>query len=74
MMNIRVVQLGRGLQKHAAAPDATVGDVLEAVGISSKGMEIRVGGRRATQADHLKDGDLITVIPKIKGGSQSLEA
>jgi len=74
VINIRVVQLGRGLVRHEAAPDTTVGEVLAAVGIAPRGMEVRVGGRKARSADPLKDGDLITVIPLIKGGTSNSSA
>jgi sulfur carrier protein ThiS len=67
-MNIRIVQLGRGVFKYAADEGATIADGLDAAGISVEHMDVRVRGRPAKVEDPLQDGDLVTVIPLIKGG------
>jgi hypothetical protein len=67
-MNVRIVQLGRGVFKYAAADGATIADGLEAAGISVEHMDVRVRGRKAAVEEPLHDGDLVTVIPLIKGG------
>lgn len=67
-MNVRIVQLGRGVFKYEAADGATIADGLAAAGISVEHMDVRVRGRPAKVEDTLHDGDLVTVIPLIKGG------
>jgi len=67
-MNVRIVQLGRGIYNFKAEEGATVADGLEAAGISVEHMDVRVRGRPAKVEDPLRDGDLVTVIPLIKGG------
>ncbi len=67
-MNVRIVQLGRGVYKYAAEEGASIADGLAAAGISVEHMDVRVRGRPAKVEDILRDGDLVTVIPLIKGG------
>lgn len=67
-MNVRIVQLGRGVYKYAAEEGATIADGLAAAGISVEHMDVRVRGRPAKVEDLLHDGDLVTIIPLIKGG------
>jgi molybdopterin converting factor small subunit len=49
---------------------ATVAMGLEAAEVATSGMEVRVNGAAATPGQPLRDGDLVTVIPRIKGGSR----
>ena len=67
-MNVRIVQLGRGVYKYAAEEGASIADGLAAAGISVEHMDVRVRGRPAKVEDILRDGDLVTVLPLIKGG------
>ena len=67
-MNVRIVQLGRGVFKYEAQEGATIAEGLEAAGISVEHMDVRVRGRPAKVEEPLHDGDLVTVIPLIKGG------
>ena len=67
-MNVRIVQLGRGVFKYAAEEGATIADGLAAAGITVEHMDVRVRGKPAKVEDILRDGDLVTVIPLIKGG------
>jgi sulfur carrier protein ThiS len=67
-INVRIVQLGRGVFKYSAEDGATIAEGLEAAGISVEHMDVRVRGKPAKVEDLLRDGDLVTVIPLIKGG------
>lgn len=67
-INVRIVQLGRGVFKYAAEDGATIADGLAAAGITVEHMDVRVRGKAAKVEDLLRDGDLVTVIPLIKGG------
>lgn len=68
MIKVRIVQLGRGVHEHALEPGTTVEHGLVAAEIPLERMEVRVGGRRVEMSDVLQDGDLVTVIPLIRGG------
>ncbi len=67
-IKVRIVQLGRGVFEYIAEPGTTVEQGLAAVGIPTDRMEVRVRGKRAPLTESLRDGDLVTVIPLIKGG------
>jgi sulfur carrier protein ThiS len=67
-VKVRVVQLGRGVIDCEVEAGTTVAGVLSSNGVPLDGMEVRVNGG-AAELDHgLGDGDLITVVPLIKGG------
>lgn len=67
-INVRIVQLGKGVFQYAGATGATVETGLTAAEVPTSGMEVRVNGRPASGQQPLQDGDLVTVIPLIKGG------
>jgi sulfur carrier protein ThiS len=67
-MQVRIVQLGRGVYPYAAEPGATVAAGLEAAGITPGTLDVRVNGRPASLDQALSDGDLVTIVPMIKGG------
>ena len=69
-INVRIVQLGKGVFDYAAEAGATVAMGLAAAEVATSGMEVRVNGTAATPERPLRDGDLVTVIPRIKGGSR----
>jgi molybdopterin converting factor small subunit len=68
-VTVRIVQLGKRVFNYVADDGSTVGEGLAAAGIPVEHMEIRVRGVATTLDQALADGDLVTVIPKIKGGS-----
>ena len=68
-VNVRIVQLGKGVFDYAGEAGATVAMGLAAAQVATSGMEVRVNGAAATPGQALRDGDLVTVIPRIKGGS-----
>ena len=67
--HVRIVQLGKGIFEYVAEPGATVAAGLAHAGVDANRMEVRVGGRRVELDALLRDGDLVTVIPRIKGGA-----
>ena len=67
-ITVRIVQLGKGVFVYAAEEGSTVATGLAAAGIEAGHMEVRANGRTAVLDDPLRDGDLVTVIPLIKGG------
>ena len=68
-MQIRILRLGHSARHHEAAAGATVGEVLEAVDLSAQGHAISVNGLGASTTTALVDGDVVTMVPKIEGGS-----
>lgn len=67
-MLIRIAQLGGGVLK-VNLNTGNVGDALNTAGISTGDLEIRVCGQAVDRTYSLKDGDIITLVPKggIKG-------
>ena len=68
-VRVRILQLGRRVIEHAGGPGLTVGSALEAVGLAAaEGLDLRVNGAPAEGATLLRNGDVVTLIPRIKGG------
>ena len=69
-MNIKILRLGHSARHHEAAAGATVGEVLDAVDLSAQGHAISVNGLGASTTTGLSDGDVVTLVPKVEGGSK----
>jgi sulfur carrier protein ThiS len=67
-INVRIVQLGRGVAYFQGPRGSTVEAALASVGIDAVGMDVRVDGRQAKADQPLMDGSLVTIVPPIKGG------
>lgn len=68
-VQVRVLQLGRRVLSHSGPPGLTVQGALDAVGLSAgTGLDVRVNGGPAAIETVLCDGDVVTLIPRIKGG------
>lgn len=67
-ISVRIVQLGRGVAQYTGDDGVDVATSLAEAGMSVQGMEIRVNGITVTLDQILSDGDLVTVVPRIKGG------
>lgn len=65
---VKVAKLGSAVKEVALDSGATVADALNAADVDIEGAEIRVNGNPATEASAIKGGDIITLVPKIKGG------
>ena len=69
-VRVRILQLGRGVREHAGPPGLTLGAALGAVGLAgATGLDVRVNGAPAEGDTVLRDGDVVTLIPRIKGGA-----
>lgn len=69
---VRLVQLGKAIQSFRVPQGGTLERALAMGDIASKeGMDIRVNGKKVALAYALQDGDLITVVPLIRGGAQA---
>jgi molybdopterin converting factor small subunit len=68
-MRVRILQLGRQVIDYRGQPGQTVAEALAATNLQiGSGMDIRVNGAAAEGATPLHDGDVVTIIPRIKGG------
>ena len=68
-IRVRILQLGRQVIDQRVQPGQTVGATLAATGIEvGAGMDLRVNGTPADGETPLDDGDVVTLIPRIKGG------
>ncbi len=69
-IKIRIVQLGKQVFNYEASAPCTIAEALQAaeVHIDHLRTDIRLNGEAATSATPLTNGDIITVLPPIKGG------
>ena len=73
-INVKIVQLGKGILQSHLDRDTTVEAALTKAGISGAGMDLHVNGRTPQPGQQLKEGDLVTIIPRIKGGQTAERA
>ncbi len=66
-MFIKVAKLGSPVKEVMINEGGSVEDAIYAAGMSSTGYQVRVNGR--TPCGSLREGDTITLVPSIKGGS-----
>jgi molybdopterin converting factor small subunit len=67
-IRVTLLQLGKRAQVVALPAGADVAQAFERGGMELRGKDVRLNGR-AVELDHqLADNDLITLIPRIKGG------
>lgn len=68
-MLVKIAKIGSRVNEVALSDNATVAEAL-AAGEQSipSGHELRVNGEPAGQDFELEDGDVITLVPQIKGG------
>jgi hypothetical protein len=66
-IRVRLVVLGQGVRVVACPSSAAIDEVLAAAGVDATGKDVRVNGRPATESQ-VTDGDLVTVIPRVRGG------
>ena len=68
-MKVRILQLGRRVLDYEAEEGTTLQGALTAAGVAAgQGMDVRVNSHPAIPEAVLVNGDVVTVIPRIKGG------
>jgi sulfur carrier protein ThiS len=67
-IKVKIVQLGKGVFQYDLEETTSVEACLNAVGITGSGMDLHVNGRSIEPGQKLQNGDLVTIIPRIKGG------
>jgi putative ubiquitin-RnfH superfamily antitoxin RatB of RatAB toxin-antitoxin module len=65
---VKVARLGTAVQEVAVAETATVQDALDAAGIEVENEDVRIDGQSADLGSQIGSGNLITIVPKVKGG------
>lgn len=68
MKIVKVAKLGEVVKEVAIADDANMEEVLDAAGVDSEGFDVRVNGR--TPCGNIVNGDMITLVPAVKGGGE----
>lgn len=66
-IEVRMVSMGRGVQKFVREKGITVGDFLDQMGVDQT-MDFRVNGALSERSRSLGHGDQVLIVPKIKGG------
>ena len=51
----------------------SVQDALDAAGLTVDGEEIRINSSTASASDEVRDGDIVTLVPKVKGGQKTVK-
>jgi hypothetical protein len=71
-VKVKVIHLGRGVYDFQGRPPCTVKDALQGLEIKLDAvrMDVRVNSFKAEMDQLVKDGDIITIIPPLKGGSK----
>jgi len=67
-MRIRLLILGKSADTVTADTDASVHDVLDQANIGLEGRSVTVNGIGADLSAPLRDGDIVTLTPKVAGG------
>lgn len=67
MPRIRVAKLGERVQELHLPDGATIATLLEQAIVQS-GFELRVNNMPAKPDVELQDGDIVTLVPQIRGG------
>ncbi len=68
MQFVKVAQLGKTVKEVSLDTDATVATALEAAELRSAGFEVRLNGAPCAGTEKTRSGDIITLVPQIKGG------
>ncbi len=66
-IEVRMVSMGRGVQKFVREKGINGGDVLDQMGVDQT-MDFRVNGALSERSQPLEHGDQVLIVPKIKGG------
>lgn len=69
-MLVKVARLGTAVQEIALSEGLTVRDALQGADLVVENEEIRVNNTSASEATVLHDRDIVTLVPKVKGGQK----
>jgi uncharacterized Zn ribbon protein len=69
-MLVKVARLGTAVQELALTDNSSVMDALTAADLTVEEEDIRVNNASATTSTVLHNGDIVTLVPKVKGGQR----
>jgi putative ubiquitin-RnfH superfamily antitoxin RatB of RatAB toxin-antitoxin module len=69
-MLVKVARLGTAVQELALTDGSKVSDALAAADLGVENEDIRINNTTASQDSVLRDGDIVTLVPKVKGGQR----
>jgi len=69
-MKIRILRLGEAATEISMAEGATVQEAMDALDWKWNGYTVMVNGMTAVGWTPLKDGDVVTMSPKVEGGAR----
>ena len=67
-MKIRLLRLGSAAHSLELTPGATLQTAIDSAGLGSAGYDLTVNGMSTTSDAALAEGDVVTMVPRIKGG------
>ena len=70
MITVKVARMGSTVETVALEDGATVQQALDAASLSVDREEIRVNSTAATTENVLRTDDIVTLVPKVKGGQK----
>jgi molybdopterin converting factor small subunit len=70
MITVKVARLGNTVQEVALNEGASVQDALTAADLAVDGEDVRVNSSNSGLSDELSNGDIVTLVPKVKGGQK----
>ena len=71
MPKITIVRVGKGTRTAEVALGASFSQALEVAGLSAEGAFLSINGSPANLDSTVNEGDVLTVNPKVQGGSIS---
>ena len=66
---VKVAKVGETVKEVMLESDSTVEDALEAAGYEPECEDVRCNGKKAKAENIVEDGDILTIVGKIEGGS-----
>ena len=67
-MKIRILKLGSAAHEATVDDGSTIGETIEAAGISPAGYSLTLNGMGTGPDTVVSDGDVVTMVPKVEGG------
>lgn len=68
MITVKVAELGQRSEEFLLEDGANVSTALSAAKKTTDNKDVRIDGSNVDTARKLKDGDVISLVPRVKGG------
>lgn len=66
-ITVKVVIMGKEVSTYTKEAPITIGDLMDELGVNGN-MDVRVNGIEKKREELLADGDVMLLVPKIRGG------